>query len=116
MSNCSLFHSVSDVTSCRERESSFHVTMSFILYLSLQKLELINPFPKDKFLNMTKLKAFVDDKLNVAKMTISLSHRVENTVGKEENAGYQHFLLFPTVFFEGFFCRVVKNRNCVVKS
>ena len=24
---------------------------------------------------------------------------VENIVGKGENAGYQHFLLFPTMFF-----------------
>ena len=48
-----------------------------------------------KFLDMTKLKAFADDKLNVAKIKICLCDRVENTVGKEENAGYQHFLLFP---------------------
>ena len=25
-------------------------------------------------------------------------HRVENIVGKGENAGYQHFLLFPQCF------------------
>ena len=31
-------------------------------------------------------------------MTISLCDRVENTVGKEENAGYQHFLPFPQCF------------------
>ena len=31
-------------------------------------------------------------------MTISLCDRVENTVGKEENAGDQHFLLFPQCF------------------
>ena len=31
-------------------------------------------------------------------MTISLYDRVENTVGKGENAGYQHFLLFPQCF------------------
>ena len=29
---------------------------------------------------------------------ISLFDRVENTVGKGENAGYQHFLLFPQYF------------------
>ena len=29
---------------------------------------------------------------------ISLYDRVENTVGKGENAGYQHFLLFPQCF------------------
>ena len=60
---------------------------------------------------MTKLKAFaddkllvsvdknsVDDKLSVDKMTISFFDRVENTGGKRENAGYQHFLLFPKCF------------------
>ena len=34
----------------------------------------------------------------VAKMTISLCNRLENTVEKGENAGYQHFLLFPQCF------------------
>ena len=29
------------------------------------------------------------------KMRISSFDSVENTVGKGENAGYQHFLLFP---------------------
>ena len=31
-------------------------------------------------------------------MTIALFDRVENTVGIGENAGYQHFLLFPQCF------------------
>ena len=39
-----------------------------------------------------------DDKLNVDRMVIFLLDRVENTVGKGENAGYQHFLLFPWCF------------------
>ena len=29
---------------------------------------------------------------------IPLPDRVENTVGKGENAGYKHFLLFPKCF------------------
>ena len=45
-----------------------------------------------------KLKAFVDDKLDVVEIMISLFYRVENTVGKEENAGNLHFLLFPQCF------------------
>ena len=40
---------------------------------------------------MTKLKAFADDKLNVPEMKISIYDRVENMVGKGENAGYQPF-------------------------
>ena len=38
------------------------------------------------FLYSTKLKAFADDKLNVAKMT--------NIFKEGENAGYQHFFSF----------------------
>ena len=41
--------------------------------------------------------------------------RVENIVGKGENAGYQHFLLFLQCF-QDFFPGVVKSGDCVVKS
>ena len=41
---------------------------------------------------------FADDRLNIGKMMISLFDGVENTVGKGENAGNQHFLLFPQCF------------------
>ena len=54
--------------------------------------------PNDIILDLTKFKAIADDKLNVATMTISLFDGVENSVGKGENAGYQHFLLFPQCF------------------
>ena len=53
-----------------------------------------NPFPNDKILDTIKLKAFADDKLNIAKMTVSPFDRVKTAVGKGENASYQHFLLF----------------------
>ena len=58
----------------------------------------INSLPNGRILDSSKLKAFADDKTNVAEMLISLSDRVENIVGKGENAGYQHFLLFPQSF------------------
>ena len=51
-----------------------------------------------KIFNLTKLKAFADNKSNDAEVTISLFDRVENTAGKGENAGYQHFFLFPQCF------------------
>ena len=53
-----------------------------------------NPLP-NKIFDVTKLKVFADNKLNFAKMTISLFNRVENTVRKGENADNQYFLLFP---------------------
>ena len=59
---------------------------------------LLNSLPKDKILDVTKLKRYADWKLNLAKMIIPPFDRVENTVGKGENAGCQHFLLFPKSF------------------
>ena len=56
---------------------------------------MVDPFPNDKVLDDTKFKAFADNKLNNKKKNISIFHRVENIVGKGENADYQHFLLFP---------------------
>ena len=51
-----------------------------------------------KKLDETKFKIFAGNKMKVAKMRISLFDRVENIVGKGENAGNQHFLLFPQCF------------------
>ena len=44
------------------------------------------------------MKTLADDKINVPQMMISVFDTVENIVGKGENAGYQHFLLFPQCF------------------
>ena len=41
---------------------------------------------------------------------------VENMVGKGENAGYQHFLLFPTGFHKTLYKKAVKSRDCVEKG
>ena len=51
-----------------------------------------------KILGLPKLKAFADDKSNVTQNIRIVFHGIEDTVGKEENAGYQHFLLFPQCF------------------
>ena len=57
-------------------------------------LSALTHYQTTKILDVTKLKAVAHNKLNVARMTISLLDREENTVGKGENTGYQHFLLF----------------------
>ena len=43
--------------------------------------------PYDNSLGWTKLKAFEEDKLNASKIKMSVFERVENIVGKGENAG-----------------------------
>ena len=41
-------------------------------------------------------------------MMISVFDRVENIVGKGENAGYQHFILFPQCFSKPSFSGLLK--------
>ena len=53
---------------------------------------LINSLASDKFLNLSKLKAFGDDKITVSEKLKFVFARVEIVVGKGENAR------FPTVF------------------
>ena len=55
---------------------------------------IVNSLPNDKNFDWSKLKAFADDK-NVTEKLKFVSERIENILGKGENAGYQHFLLFP---------------------
>ena len=47
---------------------------------------------------------------------ISVCDQVENIVGKGENAGYQHFLLFPQCFQKASFPRAVKTKGLFGKS
>ena len=77
------------------------------------------------------MKAFADDKSNVAKMTISVFDKEEITLRKGENAGKffyaeentvdkgdivhnKQFLLFP-VFSKDLYCRHVKTQACLGK-
>ena len=46
----------------------------------------------------SNLKAFADNKIDVTEKLKSVLGRVENVVGKGENVGYQHFLLFQQCF------------------
>ena len=56
-----------------------------------------NSLPNDKNIDLLKFKAFTDN-LHVAEMAKFVLSRVGTIVGKEENAGYQHFLPFPQCF------------------
>ena len=48
--------------------------------------------------NWSKLKKIANDKIDVTQKLKFDFGRIENIVGKGENAGYQHFLLFPQCF------------------
>ena len=50
----------------------------------------VSSLPKDKILDLTKLKAFADDKIYVTQMFVF--DGVENIIGKGENAAHQQGL------------------------
>ena len=52
----------------------------------------------DKSVAWHNLKAFAEDTLNVCQVIEFVFVMEENIVGKGENAGYQHFLLFQESF------------------
>ena len=51
--------------------------------------------PTDKVLDLSKLKGSPDDKIDMTEEIKICSGRVENTVGKADNADYHNFLLNP---------------------
>ena len=55
-------------------------------------------FPKRQILDWSKLKNLADDNFKFYENGRKFSKRVENTVGKGENARYEQFLLFPQCF------------------
>ena len=71
----------------------------------------VNSLSNNKFLDWSKLKALADNKINVTEKLKFVLGRVENILGKGENAGYQHLLLFPIMFSKGLYFRVVKSRS-----
>ena len=76
-----------------------------------------NSEPKDKISDLSQFKVFADDKIRVTKKLKFVVGRLENIVGKRENAERQHFLLFPHCFQKGHDdSRVVISRDCVVKT
>ena len=68
----------------------------------------VNPLPNNKILNQSKLKNLADDKIYVTQKLNIVMGWVENIVGKGENAGEQHFLLFPLCFQKASFSGALK--------
>ena len=56
------------------------------------------------------MKVIADDNLNVVQIIIYVPDKVENIVGSGENAGYQHFHLFPQCFQKLSFSGSSKHR------
>ena len=94
---------------------SLEVHYMGLTLISLFLTFMANSLPNDKILDWSKIKALADGKINVVEELKFVSETVENIVGKGENAGYQHFLLFPQHFQKSFQLGVVKSRDCVIR-
>ena len=75
------------------------------------KMGGVNPIPSNKFSDWSKKKTFADNTINVTQKQKFFLELVENIVGKGENAGYQHFLLFPQCFQKVSFSESLKVRT-----
>ena len=64
----------------------------FVLIL-YQAIPTFYSLPKDQILDLSQLDEFADDKTDVTQKLKFVFVRIENIVGKGENARYQHFLL-----------------------
>ena len=60
--------------------------------------EWVNCLSNDNVLDWSNFREFADDKIYDAKKLKLVLGKVENIMGKGENAGDQHFLLFPKCF------------------
>ena len=80
------------------------MSSAYALYLDKSNILLCgttlisNSLPNDKILDLSNLKELVDNKINVTEKLKFVLGRKENFVGKDENACYQHFLLFLQCF------------------
>ena len=102
--------------SCRPDKSSMdNLLVGFYVFgfKSIDNLLFFNPLPNDKILDLSKFKAFADDKIIVTQKSKFSLGGIENIVGKGENSGNQHF---PTMFSKAFNSRGVKSQDCVGKS
>ena len=66
-----------------------------------------------KFIDMSKLKAFSDNKLNVVQKLKFVFGKIENMVEKGDNIGYQHFSFSYNVFIR-LLCWVDKSLDCML--
>ena len=77
---------------------------------------LLELFPERQIFRLVQIESICRRQYKSDRKNEIFLEMVETIVGKGENAAYQHFLLFSTIFSKGFIFNVVKNQVCLVKS
>ena len=73
-------------------------------------------FTKQQTSDLSRLKVFAEDNFNVEQIVKYIFDRVENIVKTGENAGYQHFSPFLTMFSKAYFFMVNKTLRFCCKD
>ena len=76
---------------------------------------LLNSLSNNKFLDWSRWKAFADNKIKTTEKT-KISYGKGRKRVKRRKCWLPAFSPFPTMFSNGFFYKVVKSRDGVVKS
>ena len=79
-----------------EKEENAVYQLKFFPILFTQKFFFL--FTERQNFRLVESRAFADDEISTTQNLKFVLGRVENFVGKGENADYQHFLLFPQCF------------------
>ena len=83
------------------------------MFFTTMKIQAIKFFNKRQNFRLVQIESIAGDKINVTKILKFVLGRVENFVGKGENDGNQHFLLFLQCFKKASYT-VIKIHGCVV--
>ena len=79
------------------------------LFQNVDQILKLNSLPNDKMLDQSKMKAFAVNKIKLTqKSKLDLGWvKKKNIVGNGENAGYQHFLLYPQCLQNAFYTELL---------
>ena len=75
---------------------------------SARNIVLYNALPHDKFLDLSKLKAFADDKINVTEKLKFVLGRLENILEKRRKCWIPAFSPFPQFFRKASYTGLLK--------
>ena len=99
--------------------ATFILSSANVFSLNQSKIVLFSKvltLPNDKNSVSLKLKGFAEDTINCELKIEICFGKVRKPCGKRRKCWLPAFSPFPTMFSEGYFFRVVKSRECVVKS
>ena len=106
-------------------EMTLNIGIKLINQTNSKRLQMTNyskhlicltSLPNDKIFDLSKLKAFADNKIIVTQKLKFALWWGRKHCGKRRKCWLPAFSPFSTIFSNGYFFRVVKSRDCVVKS